>query len=479
MTRRDPAPEDRDEDLRGDIARARRRIAELRAAAPRTPPSARPLLPEALEELAATVEELQVAEEELRVQNDELAATREALERERQRYHHLFEFAPDAYLVTDREGTVVQGNRRALELFQTGARYLSGKPFVLFVDPPYRRAFHRLLSELAAQPEPREWDARLRRRGHGAFDAALRVDVSAARDGGFPELRWLVRDVSRTRRAERELVASNLDLERRVAERTAALEEAHRRLLNSLRLAEEAHAEAQAASRTKDDFLATISHELRTPLNAMSAWLYLLRTNRLDGEQSRHALETIQAGLTSLTQILQDLMDVSRITRGTLEIQSRPTPLAQVVHEAVDTLRPAAEVRSIGLDVRLSPEVGVAMVDAERMRQVVWNLLSNSIKYSPPGRRVDVCMDRTAGPDGPVARLVVQDEGIGIDSEALPHVFEPFRQMESGVEGRRGGLGLGLAVVRSLVELHGGRVWAESPGRGQGARFTVELPLAE
>ena len=129
--------------------------------------------------------------------------------------------------------------------------------------------------------------------------------------------------------------------------------------------------------------------------------------------------------------------------------------------------------------LRLSPDVGLALVDPERMRQVVWNLVSNSVKYSPPGRRVDVCLDRVAASDGPRARLVVRDEGVGIAREDLPHIFEAFRQMESGVEGRRGGLGLGLAVVRSLVELHGGRVWAESPGRGHGARFTVELPLAE
>jgi PAS domain S-box-containing protein len=457
---------------------AQKRVAELRLRDARSPAEARDLLPATMEELAQTLEELQVAQEELHVQNDELVAAREGLELERRRYLDLFQSAPDAYLVTDAEGTVLQANRRALELFQLGSRYLLGKPLLVLVDPAYRRAFHRLVTDLAASREPVEWEGRFRRRGQPAFDAAVRVDVSRRQNDEPLEFRWLLRDVSRTRRAERELVQTNIELERRVAERTAALEEAHRRLLHSLREAEDAHAEAEAASRTKDDFLATISHELRTPLNAMSAWLYLLRTNRLDADQAHHALETIQAGLTSLTQILQDLMDVSRITRGSLEIEMRPTPLTQVVREAVDTLTPAAEARSIRLEVRLSADVGIVMADPERMRQVVWNLVSNAIKYSPPGRRVEICMDRVSGLDGPAARLVVQDEGIGIEAQALPHVFEAFRQMESGFEGRRGGLGLGLAVVRSLVELHGGTVRAESPGRGGGARFTVELPLA-
>jgi PAS domain S-box-containing protein len=458
---------------------ARARIAELRLRDPRAPFDARPMLFEALEELAQTVEELQVAQEELHVQNDELAATREALEVERHRYLDLFQSAPDAYLVTDPEGTVLQANRRALELFQLGSRYLTGKPLLVLVDPAYRRAFHRLITDLPASDGAAEWDGRLRRRGGPPFDAAVRVDVSRRQDGQPYELRWLVRDVSRTRRAERELVQTNLELERRVAERTAALEEAHRRLLGSLREAEDAHAEAQAASRTKDDFLATISHELRTPLNAMSAWLYLLRTGRLDRDQSQHALDTIQGGLTSLTQILQDLMDVSAIRRGSLDIQMRPAALVPVVRDAVDMLVPAAEARSIHLEVRIQSDVGLAMIDPDRMRQVVWNLVSNAVKYSLPGRSVIICLDRCVAPGGPRARLVVQDEGIGIDPDALPHVFDAFRQMESGVEGRRGGLGLGLAVVRSLVELHGGRVRAESAGRGRGARFTVELPLPE
>jgi PAS domain S-box-containing protein len=471
-------PEDSLRGSREQVERAREAFAEPSLRTDGPPLARRQPVPSEIEELACVTEELRATRETLRVRTEELAAARERIELER-RYVDLFQFAPDAYLVTDRQGTVLDANRRALELFQVGGRHLRGRPLVLLVDPPDRRAFHHLLTQLDESADRMDWEGRLRRRGQAPFDAALRVDVSR-RPGGQPhELRWLVRDVSRTRRAERELVRTNVELERRVAERTAALEEAHRRLLNSLREAEEAHAEAEAASRTKDDFLATISHELRTPLNAMSAWLYLLRTGRLDGDQSQHALNTLQAGLTSLTQILQDLMDVSRSTRGSLEVRVRPTPLAEVVREAVETLLPAAQERSLAVDLRLSPDVGLALVDPDRMRQVVWNLVSNSVKYSPPGRSVDVCLERVAGSDGPLARLVVRDEGVGIAREDLPHVFEPFRQMESGVEGRRGGLGLGLAVVRSLVELHGGRVWAESPGRGQGARFTVELPLAE
>ncbi len=234
-----------------------------------------------------------------------------------------------------------------------------------------------------------------------------------------------------------------------------------------------ARAEAERASRTKDEFIATVSHELRTPLNAVLGWSRLLRTGRLDVAASERALEAIERSATTQAQIVDDLLDVSRIVRGRLKLDVQEADLAVAIEAAAETVRPAANAKGITLFIDLEAGAGAVRGDPARLQQVVWNLLANAIKFTPSGGRVDVTLRRLEDR----VRVDVRDDGSGIDADFLPHVFERFRQADSSPTRAHGGLGIGLAIVRHLVEAHGGSVEARSPGRNQGATFTVELPL--
>jgi PAS domain S-box-containing protein len=231
--------------------------------------------------------------------------------------------------------------------------------------------------------------------------------------------------------------------------------------------------EAQEANRLKDEFLATVSHELRTPLNAIMGWAEMLRTGRLDDEMTAQAYETIARNAISQARIIDDILDVSRIITGKLRIDAEPVELAAITGTVVEAVRPAALAKNITLDVELDEAASAVSGDAGRLQQVVWNLLSNAIKFTPENGRVTV---RLAG-DGAETHLTVRDSGCGIKPEFLPHVFDRFRQADSSYTRRHGGLGLGLAIVRHIVEMHGGTVTAESAGEDRGATFTVGLPL--
>jgi signal transduction histidine kinase/ActR/RegA family two-component response regulator len=233
-----------------------------------------------------------------------------------------------------------------------------------------------------------------------------------------------------------------------------------------------ARRDAESANRAKDEFLATLSHELRTPLNAIVGWAHLLKTGQLDEGQRARAVDVIDRNAKAQSQIVADVLDVSRIVMGKLRLDVRPVALATVVEEALDTLRPAAAAKEIQLEAALSVEERVSG-DPDRLQQVVWNLISNAIKFTPSGGSVRVRLRRADG----YVDIVVEDTGAGIRPDFLPHVFERFRQSDSSSTRAHGGLGLGLALVRHLVELHGGTVSAESRGEGRGATFTVRLPL--
>ena len=230
--------------------------------------------------------------------------------------------------------------------------------------------------------------------------------------------------------------------------------------------------ETQEASQLKDEFLATLSHELRTPLNAILGWARLLRDGDLDAETSEKALESIDRNTQAQAQLVSDILDMSRIITGKLRIEPRPVDPAPVVDAALDAVRPAADAKGVALQASLDRDVRFS-ADAERLLQIAWNLLSNAVKFTPSGGRVHVRM-------GPNARgeieIDVADTGIGISKEFLPFVFDRFRQADASTTRHHSGLGLGLAIVRHLVELHGGTVSAESAGKNQGARFTVRLP---
>jgi signal transduction histidine kinase len=283
------------------------------------------------------------------------------------------------------------------------------------------------------------------------------------------------------------LARANLDLESRVAERTAELLRSNERLQAEIeeRLRAENEREellvrerllrgqAEELSHLKDQFLATMSHELRTPLNAIFGWTTLLRSRRLDEETQARALETIERNARTQKRLIEDLLDVSRIVTGKIALELMDVTPRRVVEGAIATMQPAAQAKEVSIVPVIGEVTGVLRGDAARLQQVVCNLLSNAIKFTPSGGRVDVELAMS----GDHVQISVADTGQGIKREFLPHVFERFRQQDGSISRRHGGLGLGLAIVRHLVDLHSGTVEAQSEGEGQGARFIIRLPM--
>ena len=244
-------------------------------------------------------------------------------------------------------------------------------------------------------------------------------------------------------------------------------------LVNLLGREKAARAEAEAANRAKDEFLATVSHELRTPLHSISGWVQILSTGKLDEEASAHAFEAIQRAAKAQTRLIEDILDASRIITGKLHLEIRPVDLATIIQGALDTVQPVAEVKGIEITTDFDPRGGLVSGDSARLQQVVWNLLSNAIKFTPRGGRVRVSL----ACDESHVELRVVDTGQGINAAFLPFVYDRFRQANNTSARKHGGLGLGLAIVRHLVEMHGGTVLAESPGEGLGSTFSLRLPL--
>jgi PAS domain S-box-containing protein len=231
--------------------------------------------------------------------------------------------------------------------------------------------------------------------------------------------------------------------------------------------------EAQEANRTKDEFLAVLSHELRTPLNAILGYARLLRGGILTGEKADRGLQTLERNATWLTQIVEDVLDVSRIISGKIRLDVQPVSLPLIVDNSVATVQPAADAKGVRLQTIIDPGVARVSGDPDRLQQVVWNLVSNAVKFTPRNGRVQVRLERVNSN----VEIVVSDTGVGIKPDFLPYVFERFRQAEAGTTRKTGGLGLGLAIVRHIVEMHGGTVDAASAGEGQGATFRVRLPV--
>ncbi|OKH36916.1 hybrid sensor histidine kinase/response regulator [[Phormidium ambiguum] IAM M-71] len=259
------------------------------------------------------------------------------------------------------------------------------------------------------------------------------------------------------------------ELAKEIRQRQKAEEERAKLLVQE----QTARAEAEKLNRLKDEFISTISHELRTPLNAILGWAHILRTTKVDEARMQRALETIERNARSQSQLIDDLLDISRIITGKIRLNVRAVDLWPVIEAAIETVRPAADAKNIRLQSVLDPAAGPVLGDSERLQQIVWNLLSNAVKFTPKDGRVQVCLQRVNSH----VEIIVADNGQGISAEFLPYVFDRFRQADNSITRSFGGLGLGLAIVRQLVELHGGTVYAESPGEGQGATFTIKLPL--
>ena len=298
------------------------------------------------------------------------------------------------------------------------------------------------------------------------FDEYLRTVVTEGSARGVMKVRtatgetrlWEYYNTLRTEGVEKPIV------------RGMAHDATERRL--ALKREKEARMEAEAANRVKDEFLSTLSHELRTPLTAIMGWADLLLHDEVEPEKRRQAVETIFRNANSQCQLINDLLEVSRIITGKLRLEFVACELESVIEAAAESIRPTAEAKGVRLRVLLEPNVGPVFGDRERLQQVVWNLLSNAVKFTRKGGLVQVTLQRI---DSHV-EIIVNDTGIGINSDFLPHVFDRFRQADGSTTRNYGGLGLGLAIVRHLVELHGGTAWAESAGMNQGARFTVRLP---
>jgi signal transduction histidine kinase len=301
----------------------------------------------------------------------------------------------------------------------------------------------------------REVDARTAELGH-ANEALQKM---------YSDLETLVRQ----RTAE--LSRANEDLKKEIAVRRWTEEERARLLAGE----QELRRQAEEANRMKDEFLATLSHELRTPLNAMLGWAQVLRLGKLDREASARALETIERNARAQAQLIADLLDVSRIITGKLRLEVQPVELPRIIEATLESVRPGADAKGVDLDVALDRLTSPVIGDSDRLQQVVWNLLSNAIKFTPAGGKVIVRLREAGGS----AEIRVADTGAGIRPDFLPYVFDRFRQAESTITRSHGGLGLGLSIVRHLVELHGGSASVHSDGEGKGAAFTVRLPVRQ
>jgi len=369
-----------------------------------------------------------------------------------------------ALFMLDRSGIVMTWNNGAERLTGYKASEIIGSHFSCFFRPEDIQAGrpNRELETALKQGRTEDEGWRVRKDG-GRFWANVVLTALYDEEGNHRGFAKITRDVSKRREAEIELRELHNQLEKRVQERTVELGLANRELAE--------------ANRTKDDFLATLSHELRTPLTSAFGWVQLLRGGSMDAGQQRRGLDIIDRNLRAQIKLIDDLLNVSHIAAGKIRLDLRQADALQIVRAAVDSVRAVAKEKRV--DVRFSVRRGVhsveTAVDAARLQQVFSNLLTNAVKFTPSGGRIQVRLDRSD------TRLIVRvsDTGEGIPAEFMPHVFERFRQADSSQSRRHGGLGIGLSLVRQLVELHGGTVQVESAGKGQGATFIVSLPLRD
>jgi PAS domain S-box-containing protein len=356
----------------------------------------------------------------------------------------FFQLSLDMLAIISTDGYFLQASQAWTSTLGYTLEELTTQPYIEFVHPDDRAATLEEARKLTQGIQTIAFENRYR-----------------CRDGSYRWILWSVapfleqkllycvaRDVTDRKRAE-------VEREQLLAREQAARET------------------AEAANRVKDEFLAVLSHELRSPLNPILGWSKLLQSRKLDQQKTAHALETIERNAKLQVQLIDDLLDVARILRGKLSLNTVPVNLATSITAALETVRLAAEAKSIQIQTVLEPNVGEVLGDSGRLQQVVWNLVSNAVKFTSPEGRVDIRLESFDD----CAQIQVSDTGKGISPDFLPYVFESFRQADNATTRQFGGLGLGLAIVRQIVELHGGTVQAASLGEGQGATFTIRLPL--
>jgi PAS domain S-box-containing protein len=373
----------------------------------------------------------------------------EGLRESEQRYRLLIEEVRDfGIFMLDPQGKILTWNSGAARFKHYKSNEIIGQHFSIFFTEEDQKAGRPEyeLKKAAADGHYRNEGWRVAKGGE-KFWAEEIVNAIRDKSGALVGFSKIIRDISERRHAEEE--------------RAHLLAQEHA-----------ARLEAEQASRLKDDFVTTVSHELRTPLQAILGWSKLLLGRKLDPSKSEQGLAVIERNARLQAQLVDDLLDISRMLSGRLRLAVRPVDLSEIIREAVESIRPASDAK--GIDVTISADAeGIVRGDPDRLRQIVWNLLSNAVKFTPNGGHVDVRMDRADNR----FNIIVSDTGKGITPEFLPHVFERFRQANSSITRSFGGLGLGLAIVRQLTELHGGTVSAESAGEDKGSKFTVSLPV--
>ena len=362
-------------------------------------------------------------------------------------YREIFSHSKEAIAIIDPDGIYLQQNGAHFTLFGYADDDLEGKTPAIYLG---KKKFEYIFEQLVAAGE---YSGETVCRTKNGEERNIDLSVFTMRSGlGEPQCYVsIMRDITARKRTEKELAE----------------------LLMRERLA---RADAEKANRLKDEFLATLSHELRTPLNAVIGWSRILKAGRLDLESSLHAIEVIEKNAWAQKQIIEDILDVSRVVTGKLQLHLGPVDLVAVVQAALDTVRPALEAKDIRVETQYQQDLKIIAGDTDRLQQVVWNLLSNASKFTPVGGNIGIRVNQ----DGAYSEIEIRDTGPGIAAEFLPHVFERFRQADGSTTRTHGGLGLGLAIVRHLVELHGGVIGAENVAagsEGSGAIFTIKIPL--
>ncbi|MHC5758206.1 hybrid sensor histidine kinase/response regulator [Nostoc sp.] len=397
-------------------------------------------------ELLATVRSL------LRIRRAEEAALSSARE-----WQTTFDSMNDGVSLVDREGIIMRCNRAMMQLFCKPSHEilgyahheLMGAKLGIGDGTCFRRAKETHQRQILEFQSQERWFAKT-------------IDPVIDGDGTLTGAVFILSDITERKRAE------------------ALLQEQNDRLNQLMISLQQQTEQAQQANRIKDEFLAVLSHELRSPLNPILGWARILQKNHQDAAKTQYALETIERNAKLQAQLIEDLLDVSRILQGKLSLNTVPVGLTFTIKAALETVRLAAEAKSIQIQTIFEPNVGQVLGDSSRLQQVVWNLLSNAIKFTSQGGRVEVRLetikDEVDTHSAEYTQITVSDTGRGISGDFLPYVFDYFRQADGTTTRKFGGLGLGLAIVRHLVELHGGTVQADSPGEGQGAVFTVKLP---
>ncbi|MDB6011280.1 MAG: sensor hybrid histidine kinase [Gammaproteobacteria bacterium] len=369
----------------------------------------------------------------------------------------------DAIVSKTLDGIVTAWNNAAERLFGFSAAEMIGESITRIIPKELQHEEVAILAKLRAGERIERYETVRMHKDGQKLDISLTVSPIRDSAGTIVGAAKMAHDITARRRAERELLEREAQLSKLSAERESILESERA-----------ARSEAERLGRMKDEFLATLSHELRTPLHAIQGWATLLRERRAKPEDFDRGLETIERNVRIQVQIVNDLLDMSRIISGKIHLEVQPLYLHDIVSHSLDAVRQSALAKEIRIQPLLDTRIGLVRGDPSRLQQVLWNLLSNAIKFTPKAGRVQVVLERVNSH----AEISVEDTGIGIRPEFLPHVFDRFRQADPSTTRQHGGLGLGLSIVKNLVELHGGTVRVKSSGENQGTTFIVALPIS-